>query len=229
LALPAWHIDWGIFCWIGHRRFVRHWSVPQICAELLDSYRIQLSEDVICNYLARYQTMVTAYHQDPRRLALVYQAIPSLVLSIDGLQPEKGHETLYAVRELNAKLVWFAEPLLSSNQHEVRRLLVQARLWAERLNKPIRLWISDKQDAFLTGSALEFPGVPHRYCVNHFLRDLAKPMLAADSSAKVQMRSRQICARRGAGRKWALRIGKHQFEREECQRPDYRKGAAYPR
>jgi hypothetical protein len=30
--------------------------------------------------------------------------------------------------------------------------------------------------------------VPHRYCDNHFLRDLAKPVLEADSHAKVQMR-----------------------------------------
>jgi hypothetical protein len=30
--------------------------------------------------------------------------------------------------------------------------------------------------------------VPHRYCDNHFLRDLAKPVLEADSHAKVRMR-----------------------------------------
>jgi hypothetical protein len=32
--------------------------------------------------------------------------------------------------------------------------------------------------------------VPHRYCANHFLRDLARPVLEADSHAKVQMRSK---------------------------------------
>jgi ATP-dependent Clp protease ATP-binding subunit ClpA len=32
--------------------------------------------------------------------------------------------------------------------------------------------------------------VPHRYCDNHFLRDLAKPVLEADSHAKVQMRKK---------------------------------------
>jgi len=56
------------------------------------------------------------------------------------------------------------------------------------LGLPVHLWLSDKQDAFVTGIAAEFPGVPHRYCVNHFLRDLAKPMLDADSHAKVKMR-----------------------------------------
>jgi hypothetical protein len=58
------------------------------------------------------------------------------------------------------------------------------------LGKPIRLWLSDKQDAFVSGIAAEFPGVPHRFCSNHFLRDLAKPVLEADSHAKVKMRRR---------------------------------------
>jgi hypothetical protein len=32
--------------------------------------------------------------------------------------------------------------------------------------------------------------VPHRYCQNHFLRDVAKPTLEADSHAKVKMRKK---------------------------------------
>ena len=52
------------------------------------------------------------------------------------------------------------------------------------------LWISDREDAFVTGIAAEFPDVPHRYCDNHFLRDVAKPVLEADSHTKVQMRKK---------------------------------------
>jgi hypothetical protein len=32
--------------------------------------------------------------------------------------------------------------------------------------------------------------VPHRYCANHFLRDVAKPVTDADSNAKVRMRKK---------------------------------------
>lgn len=64
------------------------------------------------------------------------------------------------------------------------------------MGKSVQLWISDKQDAFVKGIAAEFPGVPHRYCGNHFVRDLAKPVLAADSHAKVQMR-RKVRGLRG--------------------------------
>src|SRR5215468_12537976 len=116
--------------------------------------------------------MLAARQQDPVQLAEAYRDIPSLVLTIDGLQPEKGHETLYVVRELMRKRVWFAEPLLSSATSEVRRLIVVARQWAERLGKPVRGWMSDKQDAFVKAIASEFPGTPHRYCYNHFLRDV---------------------------------------------------------
>jgi hypothetical protein len=91
---------------------------------------------------------------------------------------------------LTQKRVWFAEPLISATEDEVRRLITKAKQWAESLGTPVGLWMSDKQDAFVTGIAAEFPDVPHRYCDNHFLRDLAKPVLEADSHAKVQMRKK---------------------------------------
>ena len=188
IALPGWGIAWDVFCWIGHRRFSRHWSITQIRGELLDSFGIKLAENSITNYIQRYQTMLAARQQDIEAMRREYQGVEQIILSIDGLQPEKGHETLYVVRELTAKRVWFAEALLSATADEVRRLIAQAKQWAELLGKPVVLWVSDKQDAFVTGIAAEFPGVPHRYCANHFLRDLAKPILEADSQAKVQMR-----------------------------------------
>ncbi len=188
--MPRWLIGWDVFCWIGHRRIARHWSVPQIRAELLDSYQIDLSEDALEDYLQRYQQMLAARQQDPVVLRREYHRTRHVLLGIDGLQPEKGHETLYVVRELGRKRVWFAESLISSSALEVRTLLAQARQWAERLGKPVRLWMSDKQDAFVTGIAAEFPHVPHRYCRNHFLRALAQPVLAMDSNAKVRLRRR---------------------------------------
>jgi hypothetical protein len=134
--------------------------------------------------------MLAARQEDPDALRRQYQSVDEIILSIDGLQPEKGHETLYVVRELTQKRIWFAEPLISATADEVRRLIQKAREWAESLDKPVALWLSDRQDAFVTGIAAEFPDVPHRYCDNHFLRDVAKPVLEADSHAKVQMRKK---------------------------------------
>jgi hypothetical protein len=188
ITMPWWVLGWDVVCWLGQRRFARHWSVGQLRAELADTYQIRLSADAIETYIHRYQQMLAARRQAPDQLATAYADVEAVMLAIDGLQPEKGHETLYVVRELERKRVWFAEPLLSSATAEVQQLLAQARMWAERLGKPVRLWISDKQDAVVRGIAAEFPGVPHRYCANHFLRDVAKPVLDVDSRAKVKMR-----------------------------------------
>jgi hypothetical protein len=190
LAPPYWAIGWDVFCWIGHRRCSRHMAISLIRSELLDDYAIKLSEDAIDQYIRRYQVMLAARQQDTESLRREYESVAEIILCIDGLQPEKGHETLYVVRELTQKRVWFAEPLISATEDEVRRLIQKAREWAESLGKPVGLWVSDKQDAFITGIAAEFPEVPHRYCDNHFLRDLAKPVLEADSHAKVQMRKK---------------------------------------
>jgi hypothetical protein len=188
IALPKWAIAWDVFCWIGHRRCSRHMAIPTIRSELLDDYAIKLSENAIDTYIRRYQIMLAARQHDPESLRQHSAATAELILCIDGLQPEKGHETLYVVRELTGKRVWFAEPLLSATAPEVRRLIKKAREWAEALGKPVALWLSDKQDAFVTGIAAEFPDVPHRSCDNHFLRDLAQPVLEADSHAQVEMR-----------------------------------------
>ncbi|MFX3824750.1 ISNCY family transposase, partial [Streptococcus suis] len=90
-----------------------HRSVARIRAELQGSYGIRLSEDSITGYIRHYQVMLAARQQDPEALRRRYASVGQLILPIDGLQPEKGHEALYVVRELTAKRVWFAEPLIS--------------------------------------------------------------------------------------------------------------------
>src|SRR6266403_166497 len=160
IALPQVAIGWDVFCWLGHRRSSRHMAISLIRSELLDDYAITLSDDAIDGYIRRYQVMLAARQQDPESLRREYESAAEIILSIDGLQPEKGHETLSVVRALTRKRVWFAEPLLSSAAQEVHRVIVLARQWAERLGKPVRAWMSDKQEAFVKAIATEFPGIP---------------------------------------------------------------------
>ena len=86
----------------------------------------------------------------------------------------RGHETLYVVRELTQKRVWFAEPLISATADEVRRSTQQGQrgrvvgqTCGTMVVRPTRR-IRDRDCSGL-------PDVPHRYCDNHFLRDVAKP------------------------------------------------------
>ena len=158
LVLPYCVLGWDVLCWLGHRRFARHWSVPQIRQELKDRFEIPLSEDAIEEYVFRYQGMIAAGQQDPEEFKRAYQGVKGVALSIDGLQPEKGHETLYVVREIGQNRVWFAVALLSSTEAEIKQVLMRAREMVEQLGLPVQCWVSDKQKAFVTGIAEVFKG-----------------------------------------------------------------------
>jgi len=87
--------------------------------------------------------------------------------------------------------------------------------------------MSDKQDAFVTAIAEEFSGTPHRYCHNHFMRDLAKPVLEMDSHAKVKMR-RKVRGLRAIERR-ALEKRRTTTVPEPTAQPERSKTAAIPR
>jgi hypothetical protein len=82
LAPPRWAIGWDVFCWIGQRRFSRHWSITQIQTELLDAYRIKLSADSLADHIQRYQVMLAARQQDPDSLRRHYQSVDEIILTI---------------------------------------------------------------------------------------------------------------------------------------------------
>src|SRR6516164_4626388 len=87
ITMPWWVLGWDVVCWLGQRRFARHWSVGQLRAELADTYQIRLSADAIETYMHRYQQMLAARHQAPDQLATAYADVEAVMLAIDGLQP----------------------------------------------------------------------------------------------------------------------------------------------
>jgi hypothetical protein len=188
IALPNWAIGWDLLCGIGHRRCARHWAISRIPAELFDGSGIRPSADSLARYIRPYQILLAARPEDPATRLRQSESVAAIILSIDGLQAEKGPETLSVVREWTPKRVGFAAALIAATAAEVRRLIARAQAWAEALGQPVALGRSDRQDAFGTAIAAEFPDVPHRYGPTHFRRDVAQPVLEADSHAKVPMR-----------------------------------------
>ena len=47
ISMPRWCVGWDVWCWLEHRRFARHGSVPQLRLEVHDTHRIQWSDDAI--------------------------------------------------------------------------------------------------------------------------------------------------------------------------------------
>ncbi|NJM66393.1 MAG: hypothetical protein HC851_12415 [Acaryochloris sp. RU_4_1] len=56
-----------------------------------------MSERTVSNLLARYDELVALSWSDHERLKLVLQAQQQVILVIDGLQPDVGHEVLWVM------------------------------------------------------------------------------------------------------------------------------------
>ena len=108
-----------------------------------------------------------------------------VMLAIDGIQPDVGHEVLWVIRDCLSGEVLLARALLSSTQRDISALLREVK---EVLPVPIRGVISDGQQTIRKAVARQLPGVPHQLCQFHYLREAAKPIFEADRHAKAQLK-----------------------------------------
>jgi hypothetical protein len=108
-----------------------------------------------------------------------------VILAIDGLQPDVGHEVLWVIREVLSGEIVLARSLLSSTQEDLARLLTEAK---EMLPLPISGLVSDGQLSIRHAVASVFGDMPHQLCHFHYLREAAKPIYEADRHAKKELK-----------------------------------------
>ena len=94
--MPGGGIGRDVIRGIGHRRSSRHRSIPQV-RRANDPFAVELAETGIANSIRRDQAMLAARRHD--------HGVYPLILSIDGLPPERGNEMLSVVRELTGTRV----------------------------------------------------------------------------------------------------------------------------
>jgi hypothetical protein len=110
-----------------------------------------------------------------------------VILAIDGLQPDVGHEVLWVLRDCLSGEVLLAKSLLSGRRQDLAELIGQVR---EGLTVPIVGVISDGQHPIRRAVAQALPGVPHQLCQFHYLREAARPAYEADRHAKKELKKR---------------------------------------
>jgi len=117
-----------------------------------------------------------------------------VILALDGLQPDVGHEVLWVLRDVVSGEILLARSLLGATADELAPLLeeVRAALTGERAQEtiPIRGVISDGQHSIRHAVAQALPGVPHQLGQFHYLREAARPIFEADRHAKQELKQR---------------------------------------
>ncbi len=107
-----------------------------------------------------------------------------IIVSVDGIQPEKGNETVYLVRDALTGRVLSAENVTSSETAVMKALLAPV----VALGVKVLGTISDAQESELKAVEELWPEVPHQVCQFHALRDAAQPAFEADKQVKTAMR-----------------------------------------
>jgi Transposase, Mutator family len=128
-----------------------------------------------------------------RRLRRVLKGQGGVILALDGLQPDVGHEVLWVVRDCLSGEVLLARSLLSARAVDLTPLLREV---AEAVGVPVLGVVSDGQTSVRRAVAAALPGVPHQLCQFHFLREAAHPVFEADRHAKVALKARVRGVRR---------------------------------
>ena len=159
--------------------------MPEIHAALRER-GVDIAERSVTNLLDRYDELLATALTGTRRLRRVLRQQGGVILALDGLQPDVGHEVLWVVRDCLSGEVLLARSLLSGRGVDLEPLLREV---AEAVGVPVLGVVSDGQTSVRRAVERALPGVPHQLCQFHFLREAAHPVFEADRHAKVALKA----------------------------------------
>lgn len=186
-ALPHGEFGLEVIALIGQWRYAEHRSVPEMHQALL-ARGISIAERTVTHLMQRYEELVTLHITDQQRIKARLQKQGYVILAIDGLQPDVGHEVLWVVRDCVSEEILLARPLLSSSQGDLTALLKEVKAQLKELEVTVKGVISDGQETIGSAVAFVFPNVPHQLCQFHYLKDAIDPLYEADRHAKAQLK-----------------------------------------
>src|SRR3989449_4637456 len=191
LALPHFTYGLDIVLLVGRLRLKEHQTVDEVHQEVLkrlEPLGVKIARREILYLFEAYCTLLRASSEakdDQEWLAQV-EKNGGIIVSVDGIQPEKGNETVYVVRDALTGRVLAAENVTSSETAVMKALLAPV----VALGVKVLGTISDAQESELLAVQELWPEVPHQVGQFHVLRDASKTAFEADKQVKTAMRKR---------------------------------------
>lgn len=168
LALPGFTYGLDIVLLVGRLHLSQHQTVDEIHRELLAQLAklgVRISRREILYLFEAYCTLLRAaslVKDDQQWLAQV-QKNGGIIVSVDGIQPDKGNETIYLVRDALTGRVLVAENVTSSETAVMKALLAPVVALGVRVLGTI----TDAQESELQAVEQLWPEVPHQVCQFH--------------------------------------------------------------
>jgi hypothetical protein len=180
-ALPQHEFGLDVIVLVGRLRHAEHRSIPEIHAALARR-GVPICVRSVGDLLDRYDELLSLALSDTEQLRRVTAAAGRVVLAIDGLQPDVGHEVLWVLRDVRSGEVLLAKRLLSSTQDDLAELIGAVK---GALDVPIVGVVSDGQTSIRNAVALALDGVPHQLCHFHTIRTQSRPRAAGRRSPRL--------------------------------------------
>jgi hypothetical protein len=189
LALPRMTYGLDIVLLVGRLRLREHRTVDEIHRELLvrlEALGVKIARREILYLFEAYCALLRASSEVKEDVEWLGQVEKNggIIVSVDGIQPEKGNETVYLVRDALTGRVLAAENVTSSETAMMKALLVPVAA----LGVKVLGTITDAQESELLAVEQLWPNVPHQVCQFHALRDAIQPAYEADRKVKTAMR-----------------------------------------
>jgi hypothetical protein len=176
---------------VGRRRLVEHRPVDDRHHEFLarlEPWGVTIARRDVLSLCDADWTWVRAASSATEDDAWVEQVKNNggLIVSIDGMQPDTGHETISLVRDALTGRVLVAEHVRSS-ETVARNALVAPVV---KLGVKVLGTISDAQERERLALQERWPAGPPQVCPFHALRDASKTACEADNAANTAIRTR---------------------------------------
>jgi hypothetical protein len=189
LALSGFTFALDIVLLVGHLRLREHQTVDEIHQHLLEQFvplEQTISRREILFLFEAYTALLRAGTEVQHDEVWKEQVRENkgILLSIDGIQPDKGNETIYLMRDVLTGRILTAENVTESTKERLKQILAPV----VALNLPIIGVISDAQPTELQAVADLWPGIPHQICQFHAIREAGRLIYNADHRVKTDMR-----------------------------------------
>ncbi len=116
-ALPQQEFGLDVIALVGALRYQEHRSIPQIHQQLRNR-GVEVSERSVSHLLERYDELLSLWLSDNSRLKAIVKKQERLILAIDGMQPDVGHEVLWVIRDCLSGEILLAKNLISSTNED---------------------------------------------------------------------------------------------------------------
>lgn len=200
---------------VGYWRFWQHMTVTEIHDRLVSDLRLPICEREVLNLLGDFLALLRA--AQPAKLTALrprWTELGGLIVSIDGMQPEKGNLCLYVLRDPRLGVTLWSESLEDSSAPTIQSALLEPlQTLACQLDLPILGLVSDAQESIRLAVRAVLPDTPHHSCHFHCLRDAGTLTFEADRSMKTALKQRM---RSPLGR---LEASLSRLPADDCWRP----------